>query len=159
MTNDQHSGASSIPPYDVGGLVGQRIITTSWIATAVFAATSVAASITLGVLRWPALVVALAMFGSGCVVFLWAFAVAVGRSRTDSIGIGGLFFLAGTSPTGVQWQLLGALAVQLMVAITTASVRTFTTLAFGALAPVFGLAMSGLWGAKFGKFGPRDPRD
>ncbi len=139
--------------------IGQRIITASWITTAVFATTSIAASVTLGALRWPALVVALAMFASGCVVFLWAFAVAVGRSRTDSIGIGGLFFLAGTSPRRVQWQLLGALAVQVTVAIATASARTFTTLAFGALAPVFGLAMSGLWGAKFGKFGPRDPRD
>ncbi len=112
-----------------------------------------------GILRWPALVVALGMFAVGCIVFLWAFAVAVGRSRTDAIGIGGLFFLAGSAPRGVQFTLMGSLAVQVMVAIATASARIFTTLAFGSLAPMMGLAMAGLWGAKFGRFGPRSPAE
>lgn len=134
---------------------GRRIIAISWWTTAIFAVTATIAAISPGFFRWPALAVALAMFVVGCVVFLWAFVIAVARSRTDAIGIGGLFFLAGTAPRGVQAHLIGSFAVQVVVAITTASLRVFTTLAFGALAPVMGLAMAGLWGAKFGRFGVR----
>jgi len=134
---------------------GRRIIAISWWTTAIFAVTATITAISPGFLRWPALAVALAMFAAGCVVFLWAFIIAVGRSRTDAIGIGGLFFLAGTAPRRVQVHLIGSFVVQVVVAITTASLRVFTTLAFGALAPVMGLAMAGLWGAKFGRFGVR----
>jgi len=138
---------------------GSFIIKSSWISTAVFAVTAVAAAVSPGVLRWPALAVALTMFAIGCLVFLWAFAIAVERSRTDAIGIGGLFFLAGSAPRRVQVNLMGALAVQVLVAISTASARIFTTLAFGSLAPVMGLAMAGLWGSKFGTFGVRSPAE
>ena len=44
------------------------------------------------------MIVSLVLFAVGMVVFVWAYAVAVGRSRTDLIGIGGLFFLAGSAP-------------------------------------------------------------
>jgi len=138
---------------------GRAIIRASWTSTVVFSITAIAATMSPGVLRWPALVVALGMFAIGCVVFLWAFAIAVGRSRTDAIGIGGLFFLAGSAPRGVQFTLMGSLAAQVVVAIATASARIFTTLAFGSLAPMMGLAMAGLWGAKFGRFGPRSPAE
>jgi hypothetical protein len=47
------------------------------------------------------------------------------------------------------------LAVEILVALTTASVRPFTSLAFGVLAPVYGLALAGLWGAQYGTFKPR----
>jgi hypothetical protein len=33
--------------------------------------------------------------------------------------------------------------------------RPFTSLAFGVLSPLFGLAMAGLWGARHGSFGAR----
>jgi len=134
---------------------GGRIIRTSWASSVVFTITAVAAAVSPGVLRWPALIVALAMFAIGCLVFLWAFAVAVGRSRTAAIGIGGLFFLADSAPRRVQINLMGSFAVQVVVAMATASARIFSTLAFGSLAPVMGLAMAGLWGAKFGRFGAR----
>ncbi len=138
---------------------GRWIVRGSWWSTLAFSITAIAAALSPGFLRWPALVVALAMFGSGCVVFLWAFAIAVGRSRTDAIGIGGLFFLAGSAPTRVRAHLMGSVALQIVVGLATASLRIFTTLAFGALAPMLGLAMAGLWGAKFGIFGVRSPSD
>jgi len=144
---------------DLGGPAGWRIIKISWWTTAVFVVTATAATISPGVLRWPALAVALSMFGAGCLVFLWAFVVAIGRSRTDAIGIGGLFFLAGSAPRRAQGHLMGSFALQVVVAIASASLRTFTTLAFGALAPVLGLAMAGLWGAKFGRFAIRSPAE
>ena len=133
---------------------GWAIVVWSWWGTVAFSVTAIAAT-WFDELRWPAAVVALTLFGVGCIVFLWAFAVAVERSRTDAMGIGGLFFLAGSAPTSVQRHLLGSLTVEVVVGLTTASIRMFTSLAFGTLVPVFGLAMAGLWGARHGVFGPR----
>lgn len=135
---------------------GRQIVVWSWRGTAVFVVTAVAAAISPDLFRWPALTVALALFAVGCVVFLWAFAIAVERSRIVAIGIGGLYFLAGSAPKKVQMHLMGALAVQVVVAIATASVRVFTSLAFGILVPVFGLGMAGLWGARHGAFERND---
>jgi hypothetical protein len=136
--------------------VGRGIVVWSWRGTAVFVVTAVAAAISPDLFRWPALTVAIALFAIGCVVFLWAFAIAVERSRIVAIGIGGLYFLAGSAPKRVQAHLMGSLAVQVVVAIVTASVRVFTSLAFGILVPVFGLGMAGLWGARHGAFERND---
>ncbi len=43
--------------------------------------------------------VSLVLFFVGIGLFFWAYAVAVNRSRTDLIGLGGLFFLAGSAPS------------------------------------------------------------
>ena len=74
-------------------------------------------------------------------MFFWAYLVAVQRSRTDLIGIGGLYFLQGTAPRTVQFRLLGSLAVEVVVAVVTASIRLYSALAFGFLVPVFGLGL------------------
>lgn len=135
---------------------GRPIVRASWIGTAVFAASATAAALTRRA-RLPAVAIALALFAAGIGVFFWAYAIAVGRSRTDAIGIGGLFFLAGegTAPRHDRTQLLASLAIQTAAAIATAAARPLTTLAFGVLAPLFGLALTGLYGAKHGRFGPR----
>lgn len=146
---------SSRPPL-ASEETGREIITWSWRGTAVFSVTAVAAVISPDLFRWPALAVALVLFAIGCGVFLWAFAIAVERSRIVAIGIGGLYFLGGSAPPGVQRNLLGSLSVQVVVAIATASVRVFTSLAFGVLVPVFGLGMAGLWGARHGAFERND---
>ena len=75
----------------------------------------------------------------------------------------GLYLLMGSAPRAVQLRLLGALAVQAVVAVTTSvatsDVRPFTPLAFGLLVPMFGLACCGLWAAYHGAFpARRDPR-
>ena len=36
-----------------------------------------------------------------------------------------------------------------------AGLEPFTSLAFGVLVPMFGLAQAGLWGARYGHFGSR----
>ena len=134
---------------------GKELINGAWVGTAAFAVTAIAAAAAPDQLRIPALVVALVLFGLGCIAFLWGFAVAVGRSRTDEIGIGGLFFLAGSAPAEARRPLLLALTIQIVVAFATAAVRPFTSLAFGILVPVFGLGVSGLWGARHGSFPQR----
>ena len=136
------------------------IVRASWAGTAAFAASAIAA-VAVSAARLPAVIVAGALFAAGVATFFWAYAIAVGRSRTDAIGIGGLFFLAGkdTAPdAGHKRHLLASLAAQTAIALATAGARPFTTLAFGVLVPVYGLAMTGLYSARHGRFAPRPTR-
>src|SRR4051794_23542671 len=134
---------------------GRAIIRASWIGTAVFTVTATAATISPDTFSTVNLVVSLVMFFAGCVLFLMAYGRAVSRSRTDAIGIGGLFFLADSAPRRVQVHLLTSLGVEAVVAIASASIRPFTNLAFGVLAPMYGLGLCGLWGSRYGAFEPR----
>lgn len=138
--------------------VGRRLIQLSWAGTAISCATSVANAST-GDRRDYALSAApaLVMLALGCVAFLWAFAVAVERSRTEEIGVGGLFFLEGCAPRRVQLSMMASVAVQTVVPLVVAVVRPFT--AFAVLAPVWSLGLAGLWGARHGTFPPRRQGD
>ena len=131
---------------------GSSIVNAAWAGTAVFTAAQVAATISPDLFGGLAVVAALAFFGIGCAIFLWAYALAVARSRTDEIGIGGLYFLVGTAPKVVAFRLRLALLVQVVVAIASAAIRPFTSVAFGILVPVLGLGLCGLWGARYGTF-------
>ena len=48
-----------------------------------------------------------------------------------------------------------SLVLQLAVVFTAAGLRPFTSVAFGILVPMFGLAVAGLWAAKYGTFPKR----
>ena len=135
---------------------GRRLVVASWAGTGAFTITAVPATISPDLFRFPAAAVAIALFVAGGVAMFWAFLVAVQRSRTDLIGIGGLYFLAGSAPAGVQRHLMASLAIEVVVALVTASIRVFTSLAFGILVPVWGLGLAGLWGARHGTFAARD---
>jgi hypothetical protein len=141
------------PVPDTGA--GGSIIVASWIGTALFTVTAALAAVWPKQLDVPAFVVSLALFGVGLVVFVWAYGLAVARSRSDEIAVTSLFLLATSAPRRVQKQLLGSLAAQVVVALATAGARVHTTLAFGALVPLFGLALAGLWSARHGVFPPR----
>lgn len=134
---------------------GGTIVNATWSGTAVYTAAQVAATISPDLFGGLAVVVALTLFAVGCAIFLWAYALAVARSRTDEIGIGGLYFLVGTAPKVVAFRLRLALLIQVVVAIASAAIRPFTSVAFGILVPVFGLGLCGLWGARYGTFGRR----
>jgi len=134
---------------------GAGIIRASDVATALFSVAALASALFLEQLKLLAVVVSLVLFTLGCAAFLWAYAIAVGRSRTDAIGIGGLFFLQGSAPRSVQVRLIGALLIQTVVAVATAAVHPFTSQAFVILAPMVGLGTAGLWGARHGRFAPR----
>jgi hypothetical protein len=151
--------ADPTPSATPAGPAGRAIRVASWAGTAVFTITAVAAAIDphiLAVLA-TAVVVAGVLFFAGIAIFFWAYLVAVNRSRTDLIGMGGLFFLAGSAPRAVQWSLLGSLAVQVAVGLGTALAHPFTPLAFGLLAWMYGLALCGLWAARYGTFPSRPP--
>jgi hypothetical protein len=135
---------------------GDRLLVWSWAGTALFAVTAFAA-VAVDALMAVSTPVAIVLFLLGCVLFVRAFLYAVSERRTDLIGIGGLFFLAGSAPRRVQKQLLGSLGVEVVVAIATASLRPYTALAFGALVPMYGLGLAGLWAARYGTFPSRPP--
>jgi hypothetical protein len=136
-------------------MTSERIILLDRAGTALFVIVAVAATVFLDQLGLVAAIVSLVLFAAGCFFFLWAYGVAVGRSRTDSIGIGGLYFLQGSAPREIQIALLVPLAVQISVALATAAIRPFTSQAFGVLVPMYGMGLAGLWGAKFGTYPPR----
>jgi hypothetical protein len=134
---------------------GGAIINASWAGTAIYVALAIAGTIAPDWFAVPTGVMSVALFFVGCIVFLWAYAKAVSRSRRDLIGIGGLYFLVGTAPNDVAFRLRLSLALEIVAAIISASIRPFTPMAFGFLVPVYGLGLSGLWGARYGAFEPR----
>ena len=134
---------------------GAGIRRAAWYGTAAFAVTAVAA-VALEALDPVALVVDVLLFVTGVVVFVAAYARAVNRSRSESIAVTSLYFLAGSAPPEVRRSLLGALAAQILVGLATAIARPYTILAAGTLVPLYGLGLCGLWAARHGTFPPRE---
>jgi hypothetical protein len=131
-------------------------------ATGVFVAASALAA------AWPdtflplSAPIDLALFAMGRGAFLWAYALAIGRSRYETITMGGLFFLGDdVAPPDVTRLLRSALGVQVVVAVTAAALRPFTALAFSVLVPMLGLGLMALWAARHGRFPakPSEPDD
>ena len=137
---------------------GERIVRASWIGTAVFGVTAAVGAL-VPAADLPALVVSLGLFLAGTVAFFVAYARAIARSRTEKLGILATFFLEGAvAPKAVRRLLLGSFTVQVLVAAATAAARPNTSLAFGILAPVYGLSLAGVWGAYHGIFPPRQAK-
>ncbi len=132
-----------------------RILLFDFAATIVFVAVTVAALVSLDTFGSVFAVVSIVLLVIGSAAFLWGFAIAVERSREEAIGVGGLYFLQGCAPRRVQLRFMGLLAVQIVVSVAAASIEPFTELAFGILVPMFGLGLSGLWGARNGTFPAR----
>jgi hypothetical protein len=140
-----------------GGYPGRGIVRASVVGTALFTVLGALGAVWPDTFGPPFLVVSLVEFLVGTVVFVLAFLRAVDRSRTEAIGIGGLFFAAGSTPARVQRALLGSLVVQTVVAIVVGSVRLYSVMAFGILAPMWALGFTGLWVAAYGTFPEREP--
>jgi hypothetical protein len=130
-----------------------QVATWSTVVLAVFAAGAVALPDTLAV---PYAVVGFVYFIAGFAAFTWSYVVAVGRSRTDELSVAGIYFLTGSAPSAVKRRLLGAVVAQSVIAVAAAAARPFTAVAFGVLAPLFALGLTGLWGARYGTFPERD---
>ena len=145
------------PEVPEGGYPGRGIVRASLVGTALFTVLGVLGAVWPDVFGPPFLVVSLVEFLVGTVVFVLAFLRAVDRSRTEAIGIGGLFFAAGSTPARVQRALIGSLVVQTVVAIVVGSVRLYSIMAFGILAPMWALGFTGLWVAAYGTFPEREP--
>jgi hypothetical protein len=139
---------------------GGRILSVNRWTTGLFVLVSVLAAAVPEPFEVIAVPVDLAMFVLGCVAFLWAYTVAIGRSRYDEVSVGGAFFLAGdVAPPAVARELRVVLAIQVVVAVAAAAVRPFTAVAFAVLAPMAGLGLMAWWGARHGRFPARRPPD
>ena len=137
-------------------MTSERIVRAAVGGTALFTLLSVLAAVTdADALVVVTVVVDLALFLVGCLAFVLTLLRAAARSRTDELTLPGLWWLSGSAPAPVRRALLGAFGVEVAVGLATASARPFTGLAFGVLAPVFGLGLAGLWGARLGTFPPR----
>lgn len=141
---------------------GDRIILASWIGTGAYAASAVLAVIALDTFQLLLMIVTVTLFVIGLIAFVVAYLLAVVRSREDLIGMGGLFFLAGTAPKRVQRHLMASFGAEIVIASVTSSIGLASLssdatnpLAFGFLTPIFGLGLAGVWGARFGVFAPR----
>jgi hypothetical protein len=151
--HDDHTG-DRVEPSTGRDLICRLAI---W-ATGVFGVASALAA------AWPdtflplSVPVDLVLFAAGCGAFLWAYVLAIGRSRYETITMGGLFFLGDdVAPPDVTRLLRGALVVQVVVAVTAAALRPFTALAFSVLVPMLGLGLMALWAARHGRFPAKPP--
>jgi hypothetical protein len=135
---------------------GGGIVNASFVGTGALVATSVAAAVvpdTFGLVH-AGLSVVLFVVGTGAL--LWAYALGVSRSRTDLMSVPGLFFLAGeAAPVSTRRALRVAVAVEVVAVVAAASIRPYTEVAFGILAPMYGLGLMGVWGGRYGAFPPR----
>lgn len=142
---------------------GRGIIQANVFLTALFVISAVLATVVFDE-PWKKIAagIALGCFAVGVVVFLWGYWTAVQRSRVDNIAVSSLYFLVDKcAPRAVAGLMNSLLAVQVVVSIATASIRSSTngepgsTLAYGILVPMMGLGLNGLWGAFYGTFRPR----
>lgn len=139
------------PPPDDGA--GEGLVRLDVWATAAFTVVSLAAVVAPDPLEYVSVPLDLVLFAVGCGAFLWAYAVAISRSRYEVLTMGGVFFLGdGVAPTRVARTLRAALAAQVVVAVAVAAVRPFTALAFAVLVPMLGLGLMPLWAARHGRF-------
>ena len=107
-------GAAQAPP-------GVAVRRASWVGTAVFVATAVAADVAPSTFEPIALAVAGALFAAGCLIFVWGLLLMAGRSRTEHLELPQVWFLTGPpTPTSVRRSLLGALVVQVVAGLATA---------------------------------------
>ena len=148
------------PAPDIQGMAataGRGILSTTVLGTALFTIIGLGAAVWQDSLTTFYVAISLLEFFVGVAVFALAFLRAVDRSRTESIGIGGLFFASGSAPKRVQVILMISLSVQVVVSVLVASLHLYTALAFGVLAPMWALGFTGLWVAAYGRFPERAP--
>jgi hypothetical protein len=148
------------------GVPGRGLIVANLGVTIVVAVISIAAVAAYTSLATPTVILDIVVFVAGLVIFVAALVAGAQRSRDAEMDVAGWFFLSRIAPPQVQRTMLGSLAVQVVVGIGAALASHgaavsagdhASKLAFGTLVPIFGLAMCGLWGARYGAFPPRRP--
>lgn len=96
------------------------------------------------------------VFVVGAALFSWAFMVAAGRSRSEQVTVAGAFFLAGSIGTEDRRWAFGFLIAQSLIGLAGAAADPYTTMAFGILVPMFGLAIIAFLGSAHGAFHQRN---
>lgn len=137
---------------------GSGLLNATFAGTGLLVGTSLAAALAPDTFGRADAVLACVLFVIGTGAFLWAYALGISRSRTDLVSIPGLFFLSGSvAPEEVRRAFRVALAVEIVAAVGAASVRPYTEVAFGILAPMFAMGLMATWGGRHGSFPQRPP--
>jgi len=137
-------------------MAGAGMVNLAFAGTGVLVGTSAAAAALPDSFGLVHAVVSVVLFVVGTGALLWAYALGVARSRTDVVSIPGLFFLAGTAaPRDVRRPFRIALVVEIVAVVVAAAIRPYSEVAFGILAPMFGLGLMGMWGGRHGAFPPK----
>lgn len=140
-------------------LPGRRLVEASWAGTAVLAVAVVAGIVAIDAVAPVVVAISGAMFVAGSVAFFVGYARAVERSRHELLGIGGIYFMAGSTPRRVRRHMMGSLLAEVALVVVAVSVKPFSSLVFTSLAPMWGLGLAGTWSATHGRFPPRPARD
>lgn len=135
---------------------GAGLVNLTFAGTGLLVGTSIAGAVAPDTFAIAHAVLSCILFAVGTGGLLWAYALGVSRSRVDLVSIGGLFFLAGdTAPAQVRRPFRVALAVEIVAVVVAASIRPYTEVAFGILAPMFAMGLMGTWGGRYGRFPER----
>ncbi len=134
---------------------GRRLVEASWAGTVVLAVAVVAGIVDIDAVAPAVVAVSGALFAGGCVAFFVAYARAVDRSRHELLGIGGIYFMAGSAPRRVRRPMMLSLLVEVLLVVVAVAVKPFSSLVFTSLAPMWGLGLAGMWAARYGTFPPR----
>ncbi len=144
---------------DGDGETGAGLVNLAFMGTGAVAATSVVAALIPDTFGSVHAVLSLVLFVVGTGALLWAYALGVSRSRTEVITVPGLFFLSGdVAPPSTRRPLRIAIAVEVVAVVAAASIRPYSEVAFGVLAPMFGLGLMAMWGGRHGAFPLRPPK-
>lgn len=140
--------------------LGGGLLNLALVGTGLLVGTSVAGAVAPDTFGRAHAVLSGLLFAIGIGGFVWAYALGVSRSRTQLISIPGLFFLAGdTAPSDVRRPFRVALAVEVVAVVAASTVRPYTEVAFGVLAPMFAMGLMGAWGGRHGSFPRRPAKD
>jgi hypothetical protein len=135
---------------------GDGLLNLDFAGTGALVGTSVAAAVLPDTFGLVHAILSCLLFAVGTGALLWAYALGVSRSRTVVVTLSGLFFLGGeAAPPELRRRFRIALAVQTVAVVAAASVRPYTEVAFGVLAPMLGLGLMAVWGGRHGAFAAR----
>ena len=98
------------------------------------------------------LAVAGMLFLGGCIGFGVGFLRAVGRSRTETVDLAGLFYLTGSAAPAARRAFLGLWFAQIAIAVVAIPL---TKPPFAVMAPVWGIGIITAWAAAHATFPPR----
>lgn len=143
-----------------GPAPGAGLVNVTFAGTGLLVGTSAAAAALPDTFGLAHAVLSSVLFAVGTGGLLWAYALGVSRSRTDAVSLAGLFFLGGgAAPPDVRRPFRVALAVEVAVVVAAAVARPYSEVAFGVLAPMFGLGLMATWGGRYGSFPPRPAKE
>lgn len=132
---------------------GIGVVNVAFAGTGALVGTSVAAAALPDTFGFVHAVLSCVLFAIGTGALLWAYALGVSRSREEAVTISGLFFLSGeVAPPEVRRPFRIALAVEVLIVVVAAAIRPYSEVAFGILAPMFGLGLMAMWGGRHGSF-------